>query len=144
MEVSADIFIDQLSENLANLIVDHLEAASISEPLIIVDLFYHYADVYFPLVSYFTTHRLQLPIGTDGLLIEQKKGPVRLDPRPVEQQMDQLMELEWGQEGLPDIGRKMIRKNGFHIKSNKIMGSGCNARPLRCFFGRSYSGRAFL
>jgi hypothetical protein len=122
MAVSPDILVNQLSENLANLIVDHLEAASISEPLIIVDLFYHYADIYFPLVSYLTIDRLRQPPGPGGILFEQKKGPIHLDPSSVEQQMDQLMELEWSQEGLPDIGRTMIRKTAAILNQTRLWG----------------------
>lgn len=122
MELTPDLLVDQLSENLAHLIVDHLEAASISEPLIIVDLFYHYADVYFPLVSYLTVERLQWPLGSDGILFEQKKGPIHLDPMPVEQQMDQLMGLEWSQEEFSDLGRTMIRKTAAVLNQTRLWG----------------------
>lgn len=122
MEMSADMLVDQLAENLAILIVEHLEATSISEPLIIVDLFYHYADVYLPLVSYFTTDRLKQPLGSDGILFEQKKGPIDLGPSPVDEQLEQLMELEWNQDGLPDIGRHMIRKTAAILNETKLWG----------------------
>jgi hypothetical protein len=54
MEVSKEKLIDQLAGNLAKLITNQLEASEISAPLVMVDLFYHYADWYFPLVSYLT------------------------------------------------------------------------------------------
>src|SRR3982074_426677 len=111
MEVLSDILVDQLSENLANLIADHLEAASISRPLVIIDLFYHYADWYLPLVSYLTIDRLQQALESGEVsLFAQKEGPINLDPGPVKELMDQMMQLEWKQEGLPDIGQRMIRK----------------------------------
>ena len=123
MEASPDMIIDQLSENLANLITDKLEAASISSPLVIVDLFYHYADIYIPLVSYVTIGRLQERLASDGFsLFEQKEGPIHIDLGPVEEQMDQMMELEWNQEGLPDIGRRMIRKTAAILNQTRLHG----------------------
>src|ERR1700722_14052032 len=108
MEPSTNFSIDGLSEKLGTLITNHLEAASISEPLVIVDLFYHYADWYLPLVSYMTIGGLQKALESPGgfAIFEQKVGPIQLDHRPLDEQMDQLMELEWSQEGLPDIGRR--------------------------------------
>lgn len=122
MEVSTEKLIDQLAENLAKLITDHLEAASISGPLVIIDLFYHYADVYFPLVSYLTIDGLEQALASGGfLLYEQKDGQIMLDPTPVEKQMDQMMQLEWDQE-MPDIGRRMIRKTAANLNRTRLSG----------------------
>jgi len=121
MEVFPDIVIDQLSEKLANLITDKLEAASLSQPLVIVDLFYHYADVYLPLISYLTIDQLEKALGSGGfLLLEEKTGSISIDPEPVEEQMEQMMELEWNQEGLHDIGRKMIRKTASILNKTRL------------------------
>jgi hypothetical protein len=122
MEISANMLVEQLAESLAILIVDHLEATSIREPLIMIDLFYHYADVYLPLVSYLTTDRLKRPFGSDGILFEQKKGPMSLDPKPVEHQLERLMELEWSHEGLSDIGQLMIRRTAAILNETKLWG----------------------
>ncbi len=123
MEASIELFLDQLSENLANLIIVHLEAASISKPLLVLDLFYHYADVYLPLVSYLTDDRLEH--GKDSFdlsLHQQKLGPIHLDPAPLAEQMDQLMELEWSQENLSELGRRMVRKTAAILNQSRLQG----------------------
>jgi len=116
--------IDELSEKLAILITDHLEAVSIVEPLVIVDLFYHYADWYLPLVSYITIGGLEKSLASPGgfAIYEQKVGPIQLDHRPLDEQMDQLMELEWSQQGLPDMGRRMIRKTAAILNQTRLWG----------------------
>lgn len=123
MKVSTDFFVDRLSEKLANLITDHLEAASISGPLVMVDLFYHYADWYLPLVSYLTIDQLQQAMTSGSFaLFDQKEGPISLDPTTVNEQMDQLWELEWKQEGPPDIGQRMIRKTAVILNQTRLLG----------------------
>jgi hypothetical protein len=123
METSTDFSIDDLSEKLANLITDHLEARSIPKPLVVIDLFYHYADWYLPLVSYLTIDGLEKAMASGGFeLFQQKEELIYLDPKPLEKQMDQLMELEWNQEGLPDIGRRMIRKTAANLNQTKLWG----------------------
>jgi hypothetical protein len=123
MDASTDFSIDDLSEKLAILITDHLEARLIPKPLVVIDLFYHYADWYLPLVSYLTIDGLENALASGGFeLFQQKEGPIHLDPKPLEEQMDQLMQLEWNQEDLPDIGRGMIRKTATVLNQTKLWG----------------------
>ena len=75
MEISTDFLNDELSEKLANLITGRLEARSISKPLVIIDLFYHYADFYIPLVSYLTIDGLEKALASgDSNFLNYKRG----------------------------------------------------------------------
>ena len=108
--LSPESLVESLAEAMSGLIVETIANRRLTKPIALLELSYHYADNYIPLLVYQTSEDVAKKIANkESAFIPDYSDYLNVDIKPIENlfaQLEQMMD----DESNMDLGRSMLRK----------------------------------
>ena len=120
--LSPELLVENLAAAMATLIVETLANKQPGQPIALLELSYHYADNYIPLLVCQTSKDVANKIAKgESAFIPDYNDFLGVDIKPVEHlfaQLEQMME----DDSNMNLGRNMLRRSAYTLTRNKLSG----------------------
>ena len=120
--LSPESIVESLAEALAELIVETISNRQLTKPIALLELSYHYADNYQPLLVYQSSEDVAEKIARkESAFTPDYNDYLNLDIKPIENLFAQLEQIMDDQSNT-DLGRIMLRKTAYILTRTKLSG----------------------
>ena len=120
--LSPKSLVESLAEAMAGLIVETLANRWLAKPIALLELSYHYADNYIPLLVCQTAEDIAKKIANkESAFIPDYNDYLNVEIKPVEHLFAQLEQMMDNESNM-DLGRNMLRKTAYILTRNKLFG----------------------
>lgn len=120
---TTDSVVESLATAMAKLIAETLASKNIPEQIAILELSYHYADRYLPLLTCQSVDEVKQKLANKEFAFSPGfSNMIQVEIKPVEKlyaQLEQMMDESYDM----DLGRKMLRETASILTRNKLFGN---------------------
>jgi hypothetical protein len=120
--LSPDALVESLAEAMAALTVEAISNQRLTKPIALLELGYHYADNYIPLLAYQSAEDVAEKIARkESAFIPDYSDYLNVEIKPIENLLAQLEQMMDDQSNM-DLGRRMLRKAAYILTRTKLSG----------------------